>query len=31
MLSRGVSDVLTLNERDFRRYNGISVMTPDML
>jgi len=31
MLSRGISDVLTLNERDFRRYNGISVLTPGKL
>ena len=31
MLARGVSTVCTLNERDFRRYSGISVVTPDKL
>ncbi len=29
MLSHGVSTVVTLNERDFRRYSGIAVLTPD--
>jgi predicted nucleic acid-binding protein len=29
MLSHGVSTVVTLNERDFRRYSGITVLTPD--
>ena len=28
MKSRRISDVLTLNERDFRRYDGITVLTP---
>lgn len=28
MLSHGVSDIFTFNERDFRRYPGISVLTP---
>lgn len=28
MLARQISDVLTLNERDFRRYSGITVLTP---
>lgn len=31
MLAHGVTDVLTLNERDFRRYAGISVLTPDKI
>jgi predicted nucleic acid-binding protein len=31
MLSHGISTVVTLNERDFRRYNGITVITPDKL
>ncbi len=29
MLSQGVSTILTLNERDFRRYSGISILTLD--
>lgn len=29
MLARGIGAILTLNERDFRRYSGISVLTPD--
>jgi predicted nucleic acid-binding protein len=29
MLSRGITDVLTLNGRDFRRYRGISVLMPN--
>jgi predicted nucleic acid-binding protein len=28
MLARGITSVLTLNERDFRRYFGISILTP---
>jgi predicted nucleic acid-binding protein len=28
MLARGITSVLTLNERDFRRYGGISILTP---
>ncbi|HJT34679.1 MAG TPA: hypothetical protein VJ783_21815 [Pirellulales bacterium] len=28
MLSHGVSDIFTLNERDFRRYPGISILAP---
>jgi predicted nucleic acid-binding protein len=28
MLSHGVSDIFTLNERDFRRYPGITILTP---
>lgn len=31
MLSHGILTVVTLNERDFRRYNGISVVTPHKL
>ena len=31
MLSHGVLSVFTLNERDFRRYSGISVVTPGQL
>jgi len=31
MVSRGVLSVFTLNERDFRRYTGISVVTPGQL
>jgi predicted nucleic acid-binding protein len=31
MLSHGVTTMLTLNERDFRRYNGIIVATPSNL
>jgi predicted nucleic acid-binding protein len=31
MLRQGVSTILTLNERDFRRYKGIAVLTPDKL
>lgn len=30
-LAHGVAEVLTLNERDFRRYAGISVLTPDKM
>src|SRR5437762_2543004 len=29
MLAHGVSTVVTLNERDFRRYAAISILTPD--
>jgi predicted nucleic acid-binding protein len=29
MLSRGIGIIVTLNERDFRRYSGIAVLTPD--
>jgi predicted nucleic acid-binding protein len=29
MLSRGISTIVTLNDRDFRRYAGITVLTPD--
>lgn len=28
MLSHGVSDIFTFNERDFRRYPGITILTP---
>lgn len=28
MLTHGVSDIFTLNERDFRRYPGITILTP---
>jgi len=28
MLANGVQTILTLNERDFRRYSGISVLVP---
>jgi hypothetical protein len=31
MLSRGIASVLTLNEREFRRYAGIAVLTPSNL
>lgn len=31
MLAHGVTEVLTLNERAFRRYAGISVLTPDSM
>jgi predicted nucleic acid-binding protein len=31
MLAHGVTEVMTLNERDFRRYAGISVLTPDSM
>ncbi len=31
MLARGLSEILTLNERDFRRYNGISNLTPNKI
>src|SRR5471032_1355553 len=31
MLSHGVLSVFTLNERDFRRYNDISIVTPGQL
>jgi predicted nucleic acid-binding protein len=31
MLAQGVSTVVTLNERDFRRYPGISILTPDQI
>jgi predicted nucleic acid-binding protein len=31
MLARGISSVFTLNERDFRRYSGIVVVTPGQL
>jgi predicted nucleic acid-binding protein len=31
MLARGIANVLTLNDRDFRRYSGISVLTPGVL
>lgn len=28
MIAQGISTVLTLNEQDFRRYSGISAVTP---
>jgi predicted nucleic acid-binding protein len=31
MQSRGISTIVTLNERDFRRYEGITVLTPQTL
>jgi len=31
MLAHGISRVLTLNDRDFRRYSSIAVLTPDQL
>lgn len=31
MLARGISAILTLNQRDFRRYPGLTVITPDTL
>lgn len=31
MLVHGVGHVLTLNEADFRRYDGITVVEPDSL
>jgi predicted nucleic acid-binding protein len=31
MLANGISNVLTLNERDFSRYDGILVLTPEKL
>ena len=31
MLAHGISKILTLNERDFRRYQGIAVLVPDDL
>jgi predicted nucleic acid-binding protein len=29
MLARGIGSIVTLNERDFLRYGGIAVLTPD--
>jgi hypothetical protein len=29
MLTRGIPTVITLNERDFRRYGGIIAISPD--
>lgn len=29
MLAHGVTHLLTMNDRDFRRYQGITVVTPD--
>jgi predicted nucleic acid-binding protein len=29
MLARGIGSIVTLNERDFRRYSGIAVLPPD--
>lgn len=29
MKSHGVADILTLNERDFRRYDDITILTPE--
>ena len=31
MLAHGVADIFTLNERDFRRYPGITILTPGRL
>jgi predicted nucleic acid-binding protein len=31
MLCHGLSTVVTFNERDFRRFNGIAVVTPEKL
>jgi hypothetical protein len=29
MVANGISDIFTLNGRDFRRYSDIVVVTPD--